>query len=71
MQKQNSGLFVMLGRGTHLLRYSFDEERDEVTVTCPGCLCSYIASARPGAVTKTLEHEADCQVLTRIESLSE
>ena len=71
MQKQDSRLFVMEGAGTSLLSRSFDEERNEMTVTCSGCGCSFVASARPGAAEVTLEHEADCQVLTLIESVNQ
>ena len=48
MQKQDRRKFVMERAGTSLLHYSFDDERDEMTVTCPGCQCAYTGSAQPG-----------------------
>ena len=68
MQKEEERLFVMQGAGTSLMRYSFDEERNEMTVTCPGCQCAYTGSAEPGTRSVALEHEADCPVLMFIES---
>ncbi len=69
MQKQDDHSFVMVGPGTSLLKYSIDEESNEMTVTCPGCQCSYVASAQPGVREVGLEHEDDCPWLARIESL--
>ena len=68
MRKHDSRQFVMQGPGTSLLKYSFDEERKEMTVTCPGCQCSYVASAQPGVREVALEHEHDCPWLALIES---
>ncbi len=68
MQEQDERFFVMQGAGTSLLKYSFDEERDEVTVTCSGCQCTYVGSAQPGMRGVALEHEPDCPVLMLIES---
>ena len=70
MHKQDKGLLVMEEVGTSLMRYSFDEEKDEVTVTWPGCGGSFVASAEPGASEWTLEHEHDCHLLTFIESVA-
>ncbi len=69
MQKQGGCSFVIEGAGTSLLSYSFDDERDEMTVTCPGCGCSFVSSAQSGAAEATLEHEHDCRLLALIESL--
>jgi hypothetical protein len=68
MQKQDGRSFVMVGVGTSLLSCSFDEDRDEVTVTCPGCQAYYVAPVQSGVAERTLEHEHDCQLLTLIES---
>ena len=71
MRRKQGRQFVMQGAGTSMLHYSFDEERDEVTVTCPGCRCTWVTSClpEPGPKGLTLEHESDCQFLTLIESV--
>ena len=58
------------GDGGGFLHYSFDDERDEVTVTCPDCgnSCVTPCQPEPGQDGPTLEHESDCQLLTFIES---
>ena len=68
MQKKPGHRFVVQGVGTSMLHYSFDDERNELTVTCRGCGCT---SVTPNQQVMTLEHESDCQVLTLIESLGE
>ena len=68
MQKQDGHLFVMEGAGTSLLNCSLDKERNEMTVMCPGCGCTYVASGEPGVAEVTLEHEHECRVLTLMES---
>lgn len=64
---------IVLPGASSLLHYSFDDERDEVTVTCPGCGCSSVTPyhPEPGQDGPTLEHEWDCQVLTLIESVNQ
>ena len=70
MKKKKGRLFVMHGVGSSLLRYSFDDEREEVTETCPSCGGSYVTPYEPehGQVDPTLEHEPDCPVLMLVVS---
>ena len=60
------------GDGGGFLHYSFDDERDEVTVTCPDCGCTGVRpyQLEPGQDWPTLEHEHDCQVLTLMERVA-
>ena len=70
MRNKGSRLFVMLGVGSSFLRYSFDEDRDELTVTCPVCRCTGVTPCHPepGQDGPTLQHEWDCRLLRLIES---
>ena len=72
MQRKPGHRFVVQGAGTSMLHYSFDDERNEVTVTCPGCGCTSVTpnQSEPGQQVMTLEHESDCAMLTLIESVA-
>ena len=69
-KKTKPRLFVMHGVGCSLLRYKFDDEREELTVTCPSCGGSYVRpyESEPGQEWQTLEHEPDCPVMMLIVS---
>lgn len=69
MQKQDGHLFVMEGAGTSLLSYSFDEDRNQLMVTCPGCGRTFVAADQQGE-GPTLGHEPDCQVLKLLERVA-
>ena len=70
-EKKKPRLFVMHGVGSSLLRYSFDDEREIVTATCPRCE-SYDTpyDSEPGREWPTLWHEPDCPVLMLIENFN-
>ena len=70
MKKKKGRLFVMHGVGSSLLRYSFDDEREEVTGTCSSCGGSWVIpyDPEPGQDEPTLEHEPDCPVMMLIVS---
>jgi hypothetical protein len=67
MHEIDSGLIVIEGGGTSL-DYSFDEERNQLMVACPGCGRAFVAADQRGE-GPNLGHEPDCplqRVLERV-----
>ncbi len=69
MQNKRGRLTAMHRVGSGLLQSSFDDERNELTWTCPGCGCTCVTA--PGREAPTMEHEYFCEVLTLMESVNQ